>query len=145
MKTLLEFLSIRKEDIYIGRFPATPKLDDVIEFLKNEGFTELIYTNKIHSAQEELTNEAPKSETPVFMYAKSLFEEYWWIRFCKQGKISTTNPIYCLFLTKDGTDLEKTGKKDQIGWIEYGDGKEGDDINGYDNFCKTVNKHFDWQ
>lgn len=143
MKRLVEFLSTRKEDIYMGRFPATPKLDDVLNFLKNEGFVQLNY-DKIHSAQKQLTNEALNSKTPLFICEKSLFEEYWWIRFCNNGKLSSDNPIYCLFLTKDGTDLEKTGKKDSIGWIEYGDGGEGDDVNGYDNFCNIVNKHFDW-
>ncbi len=132
-----EYLSTKVKVNKIS-FPDIPKLDTIINFLKENNFIEVKYTN--NAPQKDLEDMALTGHN-AFMYMKNNHDDdEYWVRFCKSGRLSEENPIYFCRATNDGHI-----KSYDIGYIEYCERRiEDKKFHEYDEFVKTVNEFFGW-
>lgn len=137
MRLLAEYLST-KVKVSKG-FPEVPKLEDILEFLKTNGFVEVKYVyNK--SALKSLEDMAVNGHNAFTWLKNKDNDDEYWVRFCKSGKLSKENPVYFCRVTDDGHI-----KSSDIAYIEYCErGVEDKQFTKYDEFVKDVNEFFGW-
>lgn len=125
MKSLIDILEkLKVDDIIIEKFPIDGTGNDIITFLKNEGFTYVLCNNSINE-------EFNKCGCKCFYYTSSRF----WFGDTSKEKISKKNPIFYICFNKP------------IYSVYYIDSEDnGIDIvdNNKKEFMKELNKRFNW-
>ena len=133
-----EYLSTKVKVNKIS-FPDIPKLDTIIDFLKDNKFVEVKYADN-KSPQKSLEDMTMNGHNAFMWLRNKSDDDEYWIRFCKSGRLSEENPIYFCRATGDGHR-----KSYDIAYIEYCErGVEDKQFHKYDEFVKSVNEFFGW-
>ena len=150
MRTMLEYLlSKKKQNVSLG-FPKTPKYDDVIDFLESRDFKLVDEDNNDPNAFVSFLNavEKGKYDYPVY-HVDSRFRYRCQRIIFSKGKDPEEDGIveFILFTTKDGSDPIATRDVDTVGAIctLVNTHIDSDSFDNYEEFTKTVKKHFGWQ
>lgn len=127
-------------------FPSKPVRDDVVDFLKDNGFEEI--ENEYGVDFFKLMRDAQKiagenrsgfiQETKDKAYQRNGVDNYIWIRFWLGGKICRDNPVFFVRVTEDGSN-PNTGIPAFIEWSTNDDQA----YSNYEAFRQDVNKHLD--
>lgn len=104
MITLKEFLDTKNVDFSKNGFPKTPDIDLIIQFLKENNFVEL-ERDKINfpTATGQLLSGTGRHDKNVYVCAilgATTNPLGTAIYFCKQGEISSKNPIFYVRINK---------------------------------------------
>lgn len=144
MKNICEYL-LGKNKKLESQFPKEPFLEDIVEFLKVNEFIEIEDDAPTLRALLDKIKKAAKNNS---VYVVSIEEDTKdvYIRFVKQGKITSKNPIFaCLAFSREGSAFYMDD--DVPGWIEVPNNRlvrSTDNFNTYEEFRKAVQKHFNW-
>lgn len=126
-KYITEKLDINKVNLDDRDFPIDGTLDDMIEFLKSQGFIEIPDT----SIKSKLYSVMNKKKGKVFANAKD-----WFIRFADTSKhyIDKEHPVYAIFY-------------DERYYIEWINSIKKDDYSliPKEEFLKLLNTRFRWR
>ena len=117
MKLLTEYLStknINYRTITFSDLNESSSINDIIEILNNEGFTQIESNSDEKSIEEwyaRLTNKTgdKKHLTKKFLcmeYKANPYAMKWWVRFCNNKKIiNKKNPVFCIICNQDDNKL----------------------------------------
>jgi len=134
MKSINEYLSstIKNKNYLSNGFPTRPNYNEILDFLKSQGFKLLNYNEKnsnLCDVLEYVIEHAKESNVPLVIITDEMFvgksredKRHTWIRFCNCGNISNDNPIFLLRLFKDDdSSLPLSYSKLGAGTIEIND------------------------
>ena len=128
-------------------FPDFPSKTEFVEFLKNNGFTEL-EKEEYKDIDKFIEEKALKSKTPVF-YVNNILdndEHTYWIRLCDCGRVNESyNPLLFCYLTDEFTNIsdfkEHLIETISANFIGYNI-TAGSDIKTWTEFEKIFKKYF---
>lgn len=138
MKALTKYLSTKPNKIS-GEFPENPTYSELIKFLKNKGFEEVIVTSDElnHTSIYAIISSLIKTENKKVFISLNVNGSYYAVRFFKTGiPISKENNIFLCRITENGPIKSQT--------IENAIGKIGKPIKDFSEFRDLVNKYFNW-
>lgn len=136
MKQINEYLLSKTSKKASTGFPDLPVHDDVVQFLKSNGFKEVRGRNihPIHILEEQTERAYLHSND----YEYNPYKDSW-VRFIDPAHEGEKQVFFCR-LTEDGSSVT-----DDVAYIEYFK-RSRDDIEFHDylKFKKAVDNYFDW-
>lgn len=141
MKTIFEYLSTKVKNVK-SEFPTTQSYNDIVLFLKKQGFAKHEIKLGIHDNLGSILNEINKiskdSKDPIFFVEHGNTS---WIRFCRKGNIDINNPVVFLYTFENIPDNWSSS----VGFIEYTSKHDGSKINMKDVHCQNIKTAEDLQ
>lgn len=127
MKSLFEFLSTKIQTPFDkDGFPLLPIFDDVIEFLKDNGFEIIQGENTDGDVDTYLEKTMRHTNVPVCIYetADIPAENLCWIRIRNIGDVNVNNPMLFFYVTldtacKSDTEVVKLANEIEADYIAY--------------------------
>ena len=126
--SILEKLKV--DDIIIEKFPTGENLEDIIKFLKKEGFKEYKIDNS------NLVDSFNKIKSKIFLLINEQSNRHLWFADTSKEKISEHNPVFYIHLNKYNKSNSNFSVYTPSFNIVNNDKKA---------FLEELNKYFDWE